>query len=441
MGREMPKLYTMMKRWRGKRKRPGPRSWLNPHRIDCPENAVLYQNWIWSHTGKLVNSVASPDYHLTDLDMFLDADDKVTRTHIMWHATWDGGTFRRLMLDRLRPHVGRAKALLVTMDWHPAQRHLVYAAAELGIPTILLPHESIFANRDMYYRHPKRPINAPACDIVLSWGALQTGVFLERGYPADRIFEIGAPKLDYLAAAATGDRSPAVKLGLDPNRRITTFAAQPLDSQYDAKLARAAQNHAIDNVICAAIASGSQVILRLPPSKDSILSEHVLKLVNTLPDVVLDDPEIGYRTTAEETVQISDMMVSINSTMLLEAALIGKVAVTTKYIEFDQIWDNLQIPVARNMIDLHRIFDVAITDPGRFTDAYNISWAAREFSNGAFDGKAADRARGFIELIASGQAPVTPGYARTVPFYNAEDQDVPLPIGVPSGDTMAAQRI
>jgi hypothetical protein len=395
-----------------------PDQWLAKTAADLPENAVIFQSWISSHTGKLIDSVRAPDYGLVDMALFSNPDEKRTRNAIMRYATNYGEDFGRLMQDRLKPYAA-AKALLVTLDWVPAVRHIVYAAAKAGIPTVLLPHESVFADRERYYRHQKLAINKPACDLVLAWGDLQEEIFVSRGYPADRIIKVGAPKFDYIERIRGLGREPAAALGLDPARPIVTFAAQPLDSQYDAKIARLSQNRAIEDVIVSSISLGHQVVVRLPPSRDELLSEHLQQVIAAQEGVVVDNPNAGYKLTAEQAVQVSDVMISINSTMLLEAALAGKVAVSTKYVEFDQIWDNLKIPVARNASELQSILSNAAASGETITWRYDIGWAERALNNGPFDGLAAKRASDMLARICSGQFPIRKGYALSIPFQNA----------------------
>ncbi|WP_203423103.1 hypothetical protein [Sinorhizobium sp. BG8] len=325
-------------------------------------------------------------------------------------------SYRRLVMHKLSPFRDIAKGVVVTMDWVPLTRHIVYAAASLGIPTILLPHESVFARESMYYVHPRFGINLPACDIILAWGDLQESIFVERGYPRERIIKLGAPKFDYISRIrGRGNRSAVRLLGLDPSKPVISFAAQPLDSQYDTQSARAAQSQAIVDTIAAASTLGAQVIVRTPPSKDKIFGADVYGAIAANPNVALDDANL-YILTPEETIEVSDVVMSVNSTMLLEAALSGKVAITTKYLEFDQIWDKLRIPVVRNAGELKDVLSRGLTSPQPLLDRYDTAWAATAFSNGAFDGNAANRVREVLSEIADGRRDVHAGFALTQPF-------------------------
>lgn len=125
---------------------------------------------------------------------------------------------------------------------------------------------------------------------------------------------------------------------------------------------------------------------------------------------MLDNASL-YLLTAEETIAASDILISINSTMLLEAALAGKVAITAKYVEFDQIWDGLKIPVARTQVELEHIIAKSIVEPETFVRSYDPDWASRSFGVGEFDGRAAVRIREVLEQIRSQRFDVQRGYA------------------------------
>src|SRR5690606_18641597 len=130
----------------------------------------------------------------------------------------------------------------------------------------------------------------------------------------ERIVKVGAPKFDYLATISTADAKRAASvLGLDPGRPIMTFAAQPLDSQYDTEVARAAQNKAILRLVAIAKQGDIQQIIRTPPSRDSILDPEVYQEVSSSGSIVIDDASL-YLLTAEETIAASDILISVNGT-------------------------------------------------------------------------------------------------------------------------------
>lgn len=410
-----------MKNWRTslRRRETFPPDWFfrnDPAKIGTPTPNFLFQSWIPEHTDKLIHLlVQGGDIGFEDIKMFSEPGDKKQRVEIMRFAEEQKELYDRMVMHKLSPHRNTALGLVVTLDWLPAMRRLVYGASRLGFRTILVPHESVFAKESMYYTHPKMGVNAPLCDLVLAWGDIQEQIFIERGYPAERIIKVGAPKFDYLASDAVKIAEGAARsLGLDPNRPIAAFIAQPLDSQYDTRAARVGQNAAILDLISVAKSFGGQVIIRSPPSRDEILDAEVHRRVAADSDLVIDDAAL-YVLTAEETIAASDVVVSFNSTMLLEAALGGKVALTTKYIEFDQIWDKLKIPVVRNKAELLNTLMTAIRRPEEFVRRYDIAWAAKAFGVGEFDGRAVFRIQRILQKIKTGELDVKQSYAANHP--------------------------
>lgn len=377
----------------------------------------LFQSWIPEHTDKLVHQIRNESYDIVDLGMFFDPHNKATRQEILAFSEKNGDLFRKMAIHNLAPYRNVAAGLIVTLDWIPAMRHLVHAASLMDIPTILVPHESVFAKADMYYTHPRLGINQPACDLVCAWGELQESIFAERGYPRERIIKTGAPKLDYVSNLTMHEDKDALKLlGLNPVKRTVLFAAQPLDSQYDTAKAREAQTLALTSLLrWIERRDDTQLILRMPPSRDPVFGEDVLQRIKALRDTAIDDSSL-YILSAESAISVSDVVISINSTMLLEAALCGKVAISSKFVQFDQIWDNLKIAVATTPLELDQLLDRATGDPGSIIGGYNLSWASRLFSVGAFDGGAADRISDVLNAVAEGRYVGLKGYANSIPF-------------------------
>jgi len=386
---------------------PSPPAWFvrnDPAAIRDVKPSFLFQPWVPEHTDKLIRLLSRDGtVPFTSLGMFSDPGDKQQRKEIIRFADAHGDVYDRMVMHKLSTYRHTALGLVVTLDWLPAMRRLVYGASRLGIRTILVPHESVFAKENMFYTHPKMGMNAPICDVVLAWGDMQERIFIDRGYPAERILKVGAPKFDYIREDRTGNAKDVVlSLGLTRDKPVMVFAAQPLDSQYDMKAARAAQNSAILDLISIATDNDSQLIIRTPPSKDAILDAEVYEKADKSPHIAIDDASL-YLLSAEETIAASDILVSLNSTMLLEAALDGKVAVTAKYVKFEQIWDALKIPVARNRDELRAVIASAIRDPQCLIDQYDLSWAANAFGIGTFDGGATRRICKILTKITNGE--------------------------------------
>ena len=366
-------------------------------RYSWPRPFFVYQSWIPEHTDKIIALLRNEELPIFDIGMFTDSKSKTVRMEILRYAEQHPENYRKMCLNALTKFKGSAAGLIVTLDWIPAMRHLVECAQQLHIPTILVPHESVFAARDMYYTHPRLGINTPKADVICAWGELQEKIFVERGCDPAKIIRTGTPKLDYVSGLeADDDRSSLELLGLDASKKTVVGVAQPLDSQFDQKAARLAQEKAFTLMLdWVSSESNTQVIIRMPPSRDLLFSEKFYRQIARLPNAAIDDARL-YLLTPEETIKVSDAVVSINSTMLLEAALSGKPAISSKFIEFDQIWDQVNIRVARNADELVGSLDAAIRNPTEIVSKYDLTWAKEALSVGSFDGCSAARIRSVL---------------------------------------------
>lgn len=360
----------------------------------------IYQSWIPEHTGKIISLLRCEELPMIDIEMFANAGNKTVRKEILRYAEQQPETYRKMCLNALARFKDSAAGLIVTLDWIPAMRHLVECAQQLHIPTILVPHESVFAARDMYYTHPRLGINTPQVDIICAWGALQEAIFIERGCDPNKIIKTGTPKLDYVVnMGGAGDRRSVELLGLDVRKKTITGIVQPLDSQFDQKAARLAQETAFTLMLdWASDRNDVQVIIRMPPSRDLLFSKSFYSQIAKLPNAAIDDSRL-YLLTPEETIMASDAVVSINSTMLLEAALSGKPSISSKFIEFDQIWDQVKICVAKTADELIYALDTAIRFPEKIVSNYDLTWAEKALSVGTFDGGSAARVRVVLQEL------------------------------------------
>lgn len=366
----------------------------------------LYVPWIAEHGDALISRIESDSYELLPFDMMKDVDNNDTRRTILRFARANPDLYRQMVIRRLVPIRATIAGVIVTFDWAPVMRIIVGVCKELGIPTILIPHESVFVDRDKYYWDPTSQASIPVSDVTLGWGGLQKDIFVERGYPAERFTAVGAPKFDtYHDYRPLLTRKQFCTLfGLDPERKIILFASQPLDSQLDTAVARNSQRAAIADLIAYCEDNDAQLIVRLPPSKDDILG---LVLRNTLlrsAHGAYDDATC-YLVGPEEALYHCDVVTSVNSTMLFEGLLLGRYALSMKYVEFEQFWERAGIPAARSADEARPILDAMLAGTWAH-DEEGMRWAAGLFGVGAFDGRAADRIRAYLTDVATGKAAV-----------------------------------
>ncbi|MGR7994414.1 capsular polysaccharide export protein, LipB/KpsS family [Xanthobacter sp. ZOL 2024] len=419
--------------------------WYRPHlsvetkRHFATGKAVfLYMPWITEHTDALIARLGtSNDYELVPFDMFSGIEDNTTRRAIFRFAQENTDSYRRLVVRRLVQMRRHIRGIIFTFDWTPVTHVIASVCEELEIPKILIPHESVFVDRSKYYWDPTAKASIPMADVILGWGALQREIFLERGYPADRFKVVGAPKFDVYA-----DYQPALTraqfcrlYGLDPDRKLVLFATQPLDSQLDTRMARKSQRQAVEDLFTYLEARGAQLLVRLPPSKDDVLGPETRNLLTKSGLGAVDDAHC-YLVTPEEALFHADVVSSVNSTMLFEAALLGRPALSMKYVEFDQLWEKVGIPAARNVAEMEPLLDRMLAGGWTYPES-GMAWAAEMFGAGAFDGLASARIGRYLAQLAADEHMLVPRASAVERLFAGERLDV---IGVPPLPELAEAR-
>jgi len=170
-----------------------------------------------------------------------------------------------------------------------------------------------------------------------------------------------------------------------------------MDMQVDEKYARAKQLLAINDLMDYCLEHNCQLILRMPPSKITLLDEAALLRVDEEESFSYDGID-DYQINAEDSIFYSDAVVSINSTMLFEGLLMNKVVLSTKYIDFEQIWDQINLPVAEDKESLYkRLYE--LMQNGLSLNEESWSWAEKNLSVGCFDGASSQRIRDYLEHL------------------------------------------
>lgn len=382
--------------------------WYQPHpsdellkSFDSGLPTFLYIPWIAEHGNVLVSKIQEKNsFQLVPFDVFIGISENEVRRNVIGFSRKYPQVYRRMIARRLVPLRNQIAGIVFTFDWPPSMRIIASVCEELGIPRILIPHESVFVDREKYYWDPYAYASTPSADIVLAWGRMQKEIYVERGYPAERVHCVGAPKFDaYYRYKPQLAREQFCRLfGLNPAKRIVLFASQPLDSQLDTKTARKSQQQAIRDLLALANQFHYQLIVRLPPSKDDILGSELRSEMNAMSHAVIDDAEC-YLVAPEEAIFHSALVTSINSTMLFEGLLMGRGALSLKYVDFDQIWEKAGIPAVRSKSELPEALE-ALFAPNYEPPAEGMAWAADMFGIGSFDGRACSRIRAQLKRIS-----------------------------------------
>ncbi|MAM58325.1 MAG: hypothetical protein CMN25_13395 [Salinicola sp.] len=377
--------------------------WFNPYTSEKIQAVInkglptyLYMPWIAEHGNALIKKIDGDSYNLVPFDLVKGDNPYQLRREILKFARENPFLYRRMVARKLIPIKNNIAAFIFTFDWAPVMRIIASVCDELGIKKILIPHESVFVDKDKYYWCPKSFASMPISDVVLGWGKLQEDIFTSRGYPQNRFIRVGAPKFDaYHKYSPSLTREQYCRLfGLEATKKIVLFASQPLDSQLDMKTARESQRAAISDLITICSEKDLQLIVRLPPSKDDILGADLRNKAQDLEFFSVDDSRC-YFVQPEEAIFHSDIVTSVNSTMLFEAVLCDRPTFSMKYVDFDQIWTNVGIKSITNISELRSYVGDILNSKYSVSES-GMDWASKMFGVGEFDGNASCRIREFL---------------------------------------------
>lgn len=376
---------------------------------------IGYIPWIREHGDRVIAQIAeaAPEISFVDLGLFVDISRVENRRQVLLYAEKKPVAFRAEMLERLAKwHSAGLQAVVLTHDWAPAMREVVHACRAVGLPTVLIPHESVFAHRKYYYRHPRTNVDTPLCDMTLCWGALQHDIFVSRGYPKSRLKIVGSPKLDVSMSARRRLSSSAFRSlhGLrDDGRPLVLFAAQTMDHVAHPRIGRARQSAALMDLVDYCQAYDRDLIVRPPPSGFDVFDRSLRAQLSANPRVSIAERN-GYLTSPEEAILQADLVVSISSTMLLETRLMGIRAMSLRYIDCEPLWENVGVPTAIDAASLTACAEKLLAEELPPITQHGLAWAQTQFSHGArgFDGGAVRRVASALTRLASQPPPRLP---------------------------------
>lgn len=384
-----------------------PLNFLKPsYDFEEGKEAYLYLPWIESHGDAVIHSInKSEKFRIYPLKLLENYSDE-NRKSISRFSRENPAQYRKFLLSHLAIIKKDIQGVIFTFDWHPAMRILVDACNDLGIKTVLILHESVFLSQEKYYMYKlgNYEVNLPKCDHVVTWGQLQKNIFVGRGIDENKIEVLGAPKFDIYDKykSLTSREDFCMIYGLNPNKKIFLYALQPMDIQVDQSYALQRQNEALLDIIDYCERNDCQLIMREPPSnnKNTIFKRTRDKVEDD--DRLVIDKSGYYLLPVAENLYHADLLLSVNSTLILEALLSDTPVVSTKYFEFIQMWDGMNIPVAHNKSELFdRIDEVLASDAS--LNSIEWSWAETSLSAGKFDGQASMRITKYLEALSVGK--------------------------------------
>lgn len=401
---------------------------------------VGYVKWIPEHSDVLISRIvaAHPDINFIDCAIFAGQDVPAIRRDITRAAERQPRKFRRIVLSALIALKARGlECVIMTLDWPAPFREIVFACRTIGIRTILIPHEGVFATVDHYYRQKRRGTNAPLCDYTLCWGELQRTIFTERGYPESRIIKVGPPKFDadvLYQPMVTAAQARAV-FGIPDGVKVIAFTMQPMDNYADKETARARQAKAISDALDFSEENGCFFLVRTPPSRDQVIPDELMKRITGSMMATLDVAG-EYVLGPEEMIAQADLIVSVNSTMLFEARLMGKPAIAMKYIDLPSMWENTDVAFVTSRSAFFKTAERALAAGSQPLSKAAHRWATSQFSDArfGFDGNALNRIGAAMRQIVA--SPPSPFPIRLVDAATAGDSTLRPAVVVVTNDLM-----
>lgn len=286
---------------------------------------------------------------------------------------------------------GPVHGILLTHDWPAPMQLAVQVARAHGLPSFVVTHEALFIEEALYYTNPQNGLNVPQTDHCLVWNQLQRRIFAARGYPVEHLHVMGSPKLSASAHIDTAAQAQLraecrEALGVPQNALLISHILQPLDNVRARDKARQAQWAIVKSLAQLCQAQGWQLALRLPPgSNRDEINQHLLCHWPQSPPFLLveaDDTRPALRALTQ--LAASDVVTGYASTMLLEAALMGKpVVITATDLPISPWEQEIDLPVVRDTAALAPALQAAINTPTA-RDPALMQRIADVFSDGQF---------------------------------------------------------
>lgn len=356
------------------------------------EGKFVYMHlpWIKNHGETLIKSINKSElFKIYSMKIVSNFDDK-SKKEISQLACKNPEEYRNIVLSHLVLLKNKIQGFILTSDLHPVMRILVDCCKELNIKTILLPHESIFKIDKSYYtyQYGNFKINTPKCDYIITSGALQEKIFLDRRVNKDKILKLGSPKYDvYHDYRNSLTREEFINsYGLDPAKKVFLYEAQDTsDFSADSKTVILRQCKAISDIMEYCEKNDIQLIIRTA----NINFEIVKKIKSSLnhrfennDNFIIGSSYYNICPLSEVLFHV-DLVLGINSEVLFESMLQGTPTLSLNYIKSDElpIWNNISINMVANKAQLYQAIDCILEKKIQVTDTDEF-WAEQYLLDG-----------------------------------------------------------
>lgn len=393
--------------------------------LDGLKPVCLYLPGISQEQDDLISEIkCDQKYALVPFDMIKQTESGRIGEVVRVFAAQNPQQYRKMLMSRLIPIRKQVKAFVFTCDSLPLARAISSVCEELNIPRILVPNTSVSIDKNTFYRDAITSASMPTADLVLVSGAYQRDIFLERGYPDERLVAVGTPKFDFCKTFVP-DLSHAQYCrlhGLAQDKKIMVFACQNFDGEADGATISATQNKVITDLLDFSHKNDLQLVIRLPEAGNHEFGPELSERLKSTNSAVLSGVAF-HVVSPEEEISHADLVVSVNDINLLKAVLLKKCAVAIKYHNFDSVWRKAGIPTVHTPDELPTLLNEMLSS-GWLVSEEGMNWAAQNFANGEFDGKAAERIQQKIADVVEGRVAIRPYKSTVDRILNGEKVDV-----------------
>lgn len=291
--------------------------------------------------------------------------------------------------------------LVLAIDSDPITQLFIEESKKRGIKTVLVqeslmrPYQYTLRRRyfsDILYKVLRLcgiylsyiVYGSGMCDIVLASGTIPKKIFAQRGVPENRIFIVGYPKYDTILVKIDGSNA-----GANQNR-VFVFAASTGILQDNAN-----KNFLI-KLTDAIIRLGTRLIIKLHP-RSTTTPQEIYEIIN-----VADKSAIEVIKEGDDTFDIlkrSDVLITVSSTVILEALMMNKECVTVNYLAGESILDYQEYDAVYSIDSENQIFDVIKATIESPKNQHNKK-KLLEDEVFKLDGQAGHRAAAIIEQFA-----------------------------------------
>lgn len=293
----------------------------------------------------------------------------------------------------------RVDVTLLSIDYLPAQRTVAMVSGKLGIPTIYAPQGILL--------HYPGITDLVITDKVAAWGpALEERYSASAAGPnGDRLIVTGNFKLDALPAQLTVDQQTELRkrLGLHPEKTVVTVATQPSAYRFTLS-AFHTTDHASILLKYALLATQKraeiQLAVKIRPGDDEALIRELMERFGPEDGVILTS------TPLYDLLRISDIVVVKNSTVGLEAMVLGRPVIVVNSPGVPDFFPYVQEGAAlkaTNPQELGQCIDAILRDKHTLRKLSENAARFVQHHAGPSDGRSFDRLATLVITTANGK--------------------------------------